>query len=185
MTNIALGEILELHWIPPTNIGGVPGVYEHLAGFEISHPFIDRENHIRIMDPETTFYGFKDLPIGTHKIAVKVVNVLDNVSEPEIITVTVSDKFDEPIPRTQKGIPYTGDVNAGMQMSNAGVFSFKNPTYTFKHPSTRGKDTVGTSNAFSNSQDCSGMVATSVTTQTTDAGEFLTEHYYLLLEFYL
>ena len=182
MTNIALGEILELHWIPPTNIGGVPGVYEHLAGFEISHPFIDRENHIRIMDPETTFYGFKDLPIGTHKIAVKVVNVLDNVSEPEIITVTVSDKFDEPIPRTQKGIPYTGDVNAGMQMSNAGVFSFKNPTYTFKHPSTRGKDTVGTSNAFSNSQDCSGMVATSVTTQTTDAGEFLTEHYYLLLD---
>ena len=183
MTNIALGEILELHWIPPTNVGEVTGVYEHLAGFEISHPFIDRENPIRVMNPDTTFYGFKDLPIGTYKIAVKVINVLDNLSEPEIITVTVSDRFDEPIPRTQKGIPYTGDVNAGMQMSNAGSFSFKNSTYTFKHPSTRGKDIVGDSgqsNSFT--QDCSGMVATTDTSLNNVAGEFRTDHYYLLLD---
>jgi len=182
MTNIALGEVLTLHWIPPTQVGEITGVYEHLAGFEIVHPFLDRENPIRIMEPEMTSHSFKDLPIGTYKIAVRAINVLDNVSEPEIITITISDKFDEVIPRTQKGIPYTGDVNAGMQMSNSGSFSFKNSTYTFKHPSARGKDTVGTSNALSNSQDCSGMVATSVTTQTTDEGEFLTDHYYLLLD---
>ena len=182
MTNIALGEVLTLHWIAPTEVGEITGVYEHLAGFEIVHPFLDRENPIRIMEPETTSHSFKDLPIGTYKIAVRTVNVLDNVSEPEIITITISDKFDEPIPRSQKGIPYTGDCNAGMQMSNSGSFSFKNSTYTFKHPSTKAKDIVGDSGeSDSFTQDCSGMVATSNLTPN-DAGEFLTDHYYLLLD---
>jgi len=176
------GEELAIQWTPPSNTGLVTGLYEHLKGFEIVHEFPDIESPIRINNPNKTYKLFPGIPDGSYRIAVRAINTLNNVSEPTIIYVEVSDKFGEIHPRLPDGVPSTGSMSCSVEILSTGLFRTVDSSYVFKHPSILGATTRNTSATTSyHQQDCSGLPVITKTTQSF-VSEFILEHTYILLD---
>jgi hypothetical protein len=94
----------------------------------------------------------------------------------------VSDEFDESIPRLPEGIPYTGDLDSALELSSSGSFTINTTDYTFNHPSPYAAIIQGvTATAGTHTHDCSNMAVTTKTAQATE-GEFIAEHYYVMLD---
>ena len=181
---VSEGGNLKLSWTPPTNVGEVEGRYEHLTGYEIVHNFGTVESPIRILDPNRTSMSFQGLTVGTYKVAVRVINVLNNVSEPVIIKAQVSNKFkDRNIPRLPDEVPFCGTTSVGYTVSG-NTFKTKKPVYNIKNPgdeSSLVSNTNTTATAWQ--QDCSNLP--NITWSESDRnsqGQFITEHAYILLD---
>ena len=177
------GNELVLQWTPPVNLGQLSGIYEHLSGYEISHTFPGIESPILINTASQTSWSVDNVQDGTYEVAIKVVNVLQNVSVAVAASVTVSDEFDESIPRLPEGVPYTGDLDSALEISSSGSFTITTTDYIFNHPSPYAAVIQGvTATTATHTQDCSNMAVTTKDSQQADDGEFIVEHYYVMLD---
>jgi len=179
------GGALRISWTPPTNVGEVLGTYEHLSGYEIVHNFDKVKNPIRVMDPNTTSILLRNLTVGTYSVAVRVINTLNNVSEPVIIKVHVSNNHkDRDIPRLVDDVPVAGTTTVGYTV-DGNTFKAKRSGYGIKHP---GSDSSWVNNTNTTAtawqQDCSDLP--NITWSESDRnseGEFIVEHAYILMDF--
>ena len=181
---VSEGGFLSLSWTPPTNVGEVEGRYEHLTGYEIVHNFGTVESPIRILDPNRTNMSFHGLTVGNYKVAVRVINVLNNVSEPVIIKAQVSNKYkDRTIPRLPDEVPNCGTTSVGYTV-DGNTFKTKKAVYSIKNPgdeSSLVSNTNTTATAWQ--QDCSNLPNITWSESDRDSqGEFITEHAYILLD---
>jgi len=99
MKEESVGEELRISWTPPRNVGEVSGEYEHIFGYEITHDFPNYPNPVRISDSEQNTFRVDGIEDGTYNVAVRTINILNNLSEATRAVVTVSDRFKENIPR--------------------------------------------------------------------------------------
>ena len=176
------GNELVLQWTPPVNVGELSGIYEHLSGYEIAHTFPGIESPVLINTASQTSWSVDNVQDGTYEVAIKVVNVLQNVSVAVVASVTVSDEFDENIPRLPEGVPYTGDIDSSLEISSSGSFTITTTDYIFNHPSPYAAIIQGVSaTTATHTHDCSNMAVTTKTEQADD-GEFIVEHYYVMLD---
>jgi len=176
------GNELVLQWTPPVNVGELAGIYEHLSGYEIAHTFPGIESPVLINTASQTSWSVDNVQDGTYEVAIKVVNVLQNVSVAVVASVTVSDEFDENIPRLPEGVPYTGDIDSSLEISSSGSFTITTTDYIFNHPSPYAAIIQGVSaTTATHTHDCSNMAVTTKTEQADD-GEFIVEHYYVMLD---
>ena len=187
------GKELVIQWLPPLALGAAVsattgaeettlGNYEHLAGYEITHTFPGIQSPISVNDAGQTSFTVDNVQDGTYEVAIKVVNVLQNVSVAVVVSVTVSDEFDENIPRLPEGVPYTGDIDSALELSSLGSFTINTTDYTFNHPSPYAAIIQGvTATTATHTHDCSNMAVTTKTAQATE-GEFIAEHYYVMLD---
>jgi len=190
-----IGEELTIQWTPPAAVGAstdsetlgqvtAQGVYEHLSGYELSHTFPDIESPVLIDNAAQTSWRIEGIQDGTYEIAVRAVNVLQNVSKPTLATVTVTDRYRENIPRFPLGVPYGGTTSVAFAVKANNVFSFQNHLYSVKSPSgssTRITNTNSTSSAWQ--QSCATLP--NITWSESDrnaGGEFITEHAYILID---
>ena len=190
-----IGEELTIQWTPPAAVGAstdsetlgqvtAQGVYEHLSGYELSHTFPDIESPVLIDNAAQTSWKIEGIQDGTYEIAVRAVNVLQNVSKPTLATVTVTDRYRENIPRFPLGVPYGGTTSVAFAVKANNVFSFQNHLYSVKSPSgssTRITNTNSTSSAWQ--QSCATLP--NITWSESDrnaGGEFITEHAYILID---
>jgi len=197
LTPTQIGEELVIHWSPPVAVGKTvnaatgaeettEGTYEHLAGYEIIHTFPDIESPILIDSGNQTTWKFSGIEDGTYEVAVKAINVLQNVSIPVVISVTVSDKYQENVPRfSAGGITFGGDISVGVRTRTVGsttTFEFTNNQYKFKAPSALASVIKNTStDAGTYKQDISNLPIITKTSQAAP-GEFIIEHTYVLID---
>ena len=189
-----IGEELTIQWTPPLAVGtavdattgaeeGTLGNYEHIAGYEITHNFPEIESPITIKSSNQTSYVIEGVTDGTYQIAVKVVNILQNVSKALVTEVRVSDKYKENIPRMPEGVPYTGTTSVGFGIQSD-AFTFKRYAYTAKSPSGISKSITNTSTSSAAwQQSCTTLPIISWSESDRAAeGEFIREHAYILLD---
>jgi len=197
LTPTQIGEELVIHWSPPVAVGKTvnaatgaeettEGTYEHLAGYEIIHTFPDIESPILIDSGNQTTWKFSGIEDGTYQVAVKAINVLQNVSIPVVISVTVSDKYQENVPRfSAGGIPFGGDISVGVRTRTVGsttTFELTNNEYKFKAPSALASLIKNVStDAGTYKQDISNLPVITKTSQAAP-GEFIIEHTYVLID---
>ena len=181
---VSEGGNLKLSWTPPTNVGEVEGRYEHLTGYEIIHNFGTVESPIRILDPNRTSMSFQGLTVGTYKVAVRVINVLNNVSDPVIIKAQVSNKFkDRTIPRLPDEVPFCGTTSVGYTV-DGNTFKTKKAVYNIKNPGDESSLVSNTNTTVTAwQQDCSNLPNITWSESDRDSqGQFITEHAYILLD---
>ena len=157
--------------------------YEHLSGYEITHTFPGIESPILIDSAGQTSWSLAGIQDGTYDVAVRAVNVLQNVSIPTVVTITVSDRYGENIPRLPEGVPYGGTTSVGLAVNN-NFFFFKKVNYSAKSPSSLASVITNTSNTSTTYQQrCSTLpVITWSESDRNAAGEFILEHAYILLD---
>ena len=178
-----IGEELTIQWTPPTNVGELAGSYEHLSGYEITHTFPDIESPVLIDNAAQTSWKIDGVQDGTYDIAVRTVNVLQNVSVPTIASITVSDKYRENVPRMPEGVPYGGTTSVGFGILSSS-FIFKRYQYEVKAPggeSTRITNTTTSSAAWQQSCDTLPVISWSESNRNA-AGEFIKEHAYIMID---
>ena len=189
-----IGEELTIQWTPPLAVGTAVnattgaeeetlGNYEHIAGYEITHNFPEIESPITIKSSNQTSYVIEGVTDGTYQIAVKVVNILQNVSKALVTEVRVSDKYKENIPRMPEGVPYTGTTSVGFGIQSD-AFTFRRYAYTAKSPSGISKSITNTSTSSAAwQQSCTNLPIISWSESNRAAeGEFIREHAYILLD---
>jgi predicted phage tail protein len=178
-----IGEELTIQWTPPTNVGELAGSYEHLSGYEITHTFPGIESPVLIENPTQTSWKIDGVQDGTYDIAVRTINVLQNVSVPTIASITVSDRYRENVPRMPEGVPYTGTTSVGFGILSSS-FIFKRYQYSVKAPG--GESTLITNTSTSNTawqQSCSTLpVITWSESSRNAAGEFIKQHAYIMID---
>jgi hypothetical protein len=177
-----VGEELLVSWIAPTNIGDLPGDYEHLAGFEITHEFPSLENPIRISDPTQRTWKIDGIEDGTYSVSVRTINVLNNLSEPVKIKVTITDRFDESIPRIALGLPIGGTCSATTFLSSSGLFSLSKNVYGFRPPQSTGAFLSSSSTNTNTYQLDISNLPTITWTGQAESGEFIEEHHYIVMQ---
>lgn len=177
-----VGEELLVSWVAPTNVGDLPGEYEHLLGFEITHDFPGLENPIRISDPKQRTWKVDGIEDGTYSVAVRTVNVLNNLSEAVRIGVTITDRYDESIPRIALGLPIGGTSSATTSLDSSGIFSFSKTVFGFRPPQASGAFFLNTSTNTNTYQlDISNLPTITWTAQA-ESGEFIEEHHYVVMQ---
>ena len=178
-----IGEELTIQWTPPTNVGDVAGIYEHLAGYEITHTFPNIESPVLIDDKSQINWKIEGIMDGTYEVAVRAVNVLQNVSAPTTASITVSDRYRENVPRMPEGVPYGGTTSVGFGLLSSS-FIFKRYQYSVKAPG--GESTLITNTSTSNTawqQSCSTLpVITWSESSRNAAGEFIKQHAYIMID---
>jgi predicted phage tail protein len=178
-----IGEELTIQWTPPTNVGDVAGIYEHLSGYEITHTFPNIESPVFIDDKSQTNWKIEGIMDGTYEVAVRAVNVLQNVSAPTTASITVSDRYRENVPRMPEGVPYGGTTSVGFGLLSSS-FIFKRYQYSVKAPggeSTRITNTTTSSAAWQ--QSCATLPVISWSESNRNAaGEFIREHAYIMID---
>ena len=179
----SVGEELIVSWTPPSNVGSVPGEYEHLHGYEITHTFPGVENPVRISDAAETSWSVDSVQDGTYGVAVRTINTRNNLSEATRTEVTVDDRFRENIPRLPEGVPYTGTVTVGFELLGD-VFKFKRYTYSATGPNADSAFLINTNGAATAwQQNCSTLPEITWTeADRGTGGEFIKEHAYILLD---
>ena len=187
------GKEIVIQWLPPLALGAAVnaasgaeettvGLYEQIAGYEITHTFPGIQSPISVNDAGQTSFTADNVLDGTYEVAVKVVNTLQNVSVAVVASVTVSDEFDESIPRLPEGVPYTGDLDSALELSSSGSFTINTTNYIFNHPSPYAAVIQGVNaTTATHTQDCSNMTVTTKIAQANE-GEFIVEHYYVMLD---
>ena len=187
------GKEVAIQWIPPLALGKAVnaasgaedttlGLYEHISGYEITHTFPGIESPVLINSASQTSWSIDNVLDGTYEVAVKVVNVLQNVSVALVASVTVSDEYDENIPRLPEGVPYTGDIDSAVEISSSGSFTITTTDYIFNHPSPYAPVIQGVdATTATHTHDCSNMAVTTKTAQANE-GEFIVEHYYVMMD---
>ena len=177
-----IGESLLLSWVAPSNVGDFPGDYEHLFGFEITHDFPGLENPIRISDSKQRTWKLDGVEEGSYNVAVRTINVLNNLSDPVRIRVTITDRFDESIPRIAAGLPIGGTCSTTSSLSSTGIFSLSNNIYGFRPPQSLGAFLSNTSTNTNTYQlDTSGLPQITWTAQQ-ESGDFILEHHYIVMQ---
>ncbi len=177
-----VGEELLVSWVAPTNVGDFPGDYEHLFGFEITHDFPGLENPIRISDPKQRTWKIDGIEDGTYSVAVRTINVLNNLSEPVKIKVTITDRFDESIPRLALGIPMGGTCSATTSLDSSGLFSLSKNVYGFRPPQSTGAFLSSSSTNTNTYQLDISNLPTITWTGQAESGEFIEEHHYIVMQ---
>jgi len=177
-----VGEELLVSWVAPTNVGDLPGDYEHLAGFEITHEFPSLENPIRISDPAQRTWKIDGVEDGTYSVSVRTINVLNNLSEPFKIKVTITDRFDESIPRIALGLPIGGTCSATTFLSSSGLFSLSKNVYGFRPPQSTGAFLSSSSTNTNTYQLDISNLPTITWTGQAESGEFIEEHHYIVMQ---
>ena len=178
-----IGEELTIQWTPPTNVGELAGSYEHLSGYEITHTFPDIESPVLIDNAAQTSWKIDGVQDGTYDIAVRTVNVLQNVSVPTIASITVSDKYRENVPRMPEGVPYGGTTSVGFGILSSS-FIFKRYQYEVKAPGGESAliaNTTTSSAAWQQSCDTLPVISWSESNRNA-AGEFIKEHAYIMID---
>ena len=187
------GKEIVIQWLPPLALGAAVdattgaeettvGLYEQIAGYEIIHTFPGIQSPVSVNDAGQTSFTLDNVLDGTYEVAVKVVNTLQNVSVAVAASVTVSDEFDESIPRLPEGVPYTGDLDSALELSSSGSFTINTTNYIFNHPSPYAAVIQGVNaTTATHTQDCSNMTVTTKIAQANE-GEFIVEHYYVMLD---
>ena len=187
------GKEIVIQWLPPLALGAAVnaasgaeettvGLYEQIAGYEIIHTFPGIQSPVSVNDTSQTSFTLDNVLDGTYEVAVKVVNTLQNVSVAVVASVTVSDEFDESIPRLPEGVPYTGDLDSALELSSSGSFTINTTNYIFNHPSPYAAVIQGVNaTTATHTQDCSNMTVTTKIAQANE-GEFIVEHYYVMLD---
>ena len=177
------GEELTIHWTPPAAVGTASDVYEFIKGYEISHNFPLVESPQTFMNKDLNAWKVRGITDGSYKIAVRTINTLDNLSNPEVVDVTVLDRFRENVPRMPDGVPYSGTTSIGVGISSDS-FIFKRYQYAARSPSTNGRliqNTNSTSTAWQ--QSCTNLPTITWTEASRNSeGEFIKEHAYILLD---
>ena len=178
-----IGEELTIQWSPPRNVSALEGNYEHLAGYEIHHDFPKIENPITINNSNQTSWSVEGIIDGTYNIAVKTINILQNVSVPTVSVVVVSDKYKENIPRLPEGVPYGGTTSVGFGLLSSS-FTFQNYQYAVKSPSDRAALITNTSTSSAAwQQSCTNLpVITWSESSRPASGGFIDEHAYILMD---
>lgn len=187
-----------IHWTPPISPGKVittaagtqqtrtlASTYEFLGGYEISHNLPLSEAYppspIIIQDTRQTSLELLGLPTGSHRFALRSINTLGNRSTELILQLNVDNRVLENVNTFPRSIPYGGSTNKQTTINSSGLFSFSLHTYSVQPIQSLASVISNSSNTSSTyQQDCSGMVATSVTGN--NANKFITQHYYLLLD---
>ena len=177
------GEELTIHWTPPAAVGTASDVYEFIKGYEITHNFPLVESPQTFMNKDLNAWKVKGITDGSYKIAVRTINTLDNLSNPEVVDVTVLDRFRENVPRMPDGVPYSGTTSIGVGILSDS-FIFKRYQYAARSPSTNGRliqNTNSTSTAWQ--QSCTNLPTITWTEANRNSeGEFIKEHAYILLD---
>ena len=177
-----VGEELLVSWVAPTNVGDLPGEYEHLFGFEITHDFPGLENPIRISDAKQRTWKIDGIEDGTYSVAVRTVNVLNNLSESVKIKVTITDRFDESIPRIALGLPVGGTCSATTSLNSSGLFSLSKNVYGFRPPQSTGAFLSSSSTNTNTYQLDISNLPTITWTGQAESGEFIEEHHYIVMQ---
>ena len=177
-----VGEELLVSWVAPTNVGDLPGEYEHLFGFEITHDFPGLENPIRISDPKQRTWKVDGIEDGTYSVAVRTINVLNNLSEAVRIGVTITDRYDESLPRIALGLPVGGTTSATTSLNSSGIFAFSKSVYGFRPPQASGAFFLNTSTNTNTYQLNINNLPTISWTAQAESGEFIEEHHYVVMQ---
>ena len=162
--------------------------YEYLLGYLVEHNLPNYENPMRV-SKNTTELLFSDLVPDDYDITVRTINALDNVSEATTVQVTVTDRFQDPIPRFPLGLPYGGKSNVAIKPinntaseSDYGLFQLEKDVYIFSPAQINGIGINQTStNANTYQQDISGIAETTAVNTATESGTFIDRHYYISL----
>lgn len=193
-------ETLLVSWDPPAaeqayvrnSTGGrhnqtVSQDYEYLLGYIVEHNLPEYENPMRV-GRDTTELLFSDLVPDDYTITVRTVNAIDNVSEATSVQATITDRFQDAIPRFPLGLPYGGTSNVAIKTINStfgdsdyGLFELAKDVYIFSPAQTNGFGINQTSTAASTyQQDVSGIEETAAVASS-ESGTFIDRHYYMSL----
>ena len=193
-------ETLLVSWDPPgagqayvrNSTGGrhnqtVSQEYEYLLGYIVEHNLPEYENPMRV-GRDTTELLFSDLVPDDYTITVRTVNAIDNVSEATSVQTTITDRFQDAIPRFPLGLPYGGTSNVAIKTINStsgdsdyGLFELAKSVYIFSPEQTNGFGINQTSTAASTyQQDVSGIAETAAVASS-ESGTFIDRHYYVSL----
>ena len=190
------GESIELSWIPPAagnyNVVDDEGntvsesftnYYEFLDSYEISHDIPQYESPIRV-DKNTNTYVFTDVQEGKYTFAVRVINSIDNKSNPKLVTISTADVFGNIVPRLPGDIPVGGLASRSTSVGSVNgttSFQFDNSVYGARGPHPKGAIYLNTASTTALYSQPINTLPTIVYNAQNYNGTFETQHHYIVL----
>lgn len=159
--------------------------YEHYSHTEITHELPGLLSPLKISGENTV--TLRNVPAGTHKLALKTVNTRGISSESVILDVNVTQEIrDANTPRYPGGVPYGGFINTGLRLTNDGStdrIEFNKYNWEYRSPQFGADIVTNTSTDDAKwKQVLSGSFPTTADRTDPEADAFRTTDHYLLID---
>ena len=155
-----IGSNLLVSWQhPESNRTGVTNRYEYIQHYEIKHNInTGNVTTIQEVDGRHTSFTIRDVPSGTYKIGVRLINTLDRPSKTVFKTITVTvDKFPISVGSRIGAVPVGGFLDSKFTInSSSGLVTIANSTYTHVNPNGL-EFSVSSGNSSQTTQAFSGL----------------------------
>ena len=173
---------ITISWKPPLAIASTEALYEHTAGYQITHDIPEIVSPININEKDKLQETIFNVPEGTYVICVKTLNILGNFSTPVNVAVEVVRQTESDGGSFPEGAVFGGQFNRSIKInSSTGLFEVINSTYNFSPKQAYSTGIINTSTADGTfKQATNGIPRTSSTT--VDPGTFLQNHHYLIMD---